>query len=69
MSQAEATKCVRQLTGNDDHRSLEHFVSDMQADRTERRLIIERLSAHMLFAKSPPWQIIEMQLDDLEAYL
>ena len=39
------------------------------ADRAERRLILERLSAHMLFAEEAPWQIIEMQLDDLEAYL
>jgi hypothetical protein len=69
MSQAEAAKFVRQLTGHDDHRSLEHFVADMQADRAERRLILERLSAHMLFAEEAPWQIIEMQLDDLEAYL
>jgi hypothetical protein len=69
MSQAEAAKFVRQLTGHDDHRSLEHFVADMQADRAERRLILERLSAHVLFAEEAPWQIIEMQLDDLEAYL
>ena len=51
MSQAEAAKFVRQLTGHDDHRSLEHFVADMQADRAERRLILERLSAHVLFAE------------------
>ena len=69
MSQAEAAKFVRQLTGHDDHRSLEHFVADMQADRAERRLILERLSAHVLFVEEAPWQIIEMQLDDLEAYL
>ena len=47
----------------------EDFVADMQADRAERRLIIERLSAHVLFAKQAPWQIIETQLDDLDAYL
>ena len=69
MSQAEAAALVRQLTGHDDHRSLEEFVADMQADRAERRLILERLSAHMLFAEQAPWQIIEIQLDDLDAYL
>ena len=69
MSQAEVAKFVRQLTGHDDDRSLEKFVADMQADKAERRSIIERLSAHMLFAEETPWQIIEMQLDDLEAYL
>ena len=69
MSQAEAARFVRQLTGHDDHRSLEHFVADMQANRAERHLILERLSVHMLFAEEAPWQIIEMQLDDLEAYL
>ena len=69
MSQAQAIKLVRQLTGHDDHRSIEDFVADMQADRAERSLILERLSGHMLFAKAAPWQIIEMQLNDLDAYL
>ncbi len=69
IGQAEAVTFVRQLTGHDDQRSLENFVADVQASRAERRLISERLLPHMLFSNETSWEIIEMQLDDLDAYL
>lgn len=69
MTQNDAASLVRRLTGHDDDRSMQQFVIDMQADRAARTQVIERLSAHMLFATDAPWQIIEITLDDLDAYL
>jgi len=69
MSQHDAAMLVRRLTGHDDTRSMAEFITAMQADRAARSQVIERLSAHMLFADDAPWQILEVAIDDLEAYL
>jgi hypothetical protein len=45
------------------------FIQDMQTDRAARNVIIEKLSSHMLFADDAPWQVIDMTLDDLDAFI
>lgn len=69
MSQRQASSLVRKLAGHDDARAMEDFVADMQASRSARMAVLERLSAHMLFAEEAPWQVIEMTLDDIDAYV
>jgi len=69
MSQHDAAMLVRRLTGHDDDRDMPRFIQDMQADRAARNVIIEKLSSHMLFADDAPWQVIDMTLDDLDAFI
>lgn len=69
MTQHQAAHYVRLLTGHDDSRSMEDFIADMQQDRAARDAILAILEQHALFAPSPPWQVLPMTLDDIDAYL
>lgn len=69
MTQHQAAQFVRELTGHDDSRSMPDFIADMQQDRGARDAILAILEQHALFAETPPWQVLPMTLDDIEAYL
>jgi len=69
LSQHEAATLVRQLTGHDDDRPMDVFIADMQGDRAARDAIIATLANHALFDDNPPWRIVPVSLDDVEAFL
>jgi hypothetical protein len=69
LDQHEAANLVRQLGGADDARPMPDFIADMQRDKPARDRIVARLARHALFAQDPPWQVIPVSIDDIDAYL
>ncbi|MBT6415523.1 hypothetical protein [Candidatus Puniceispirillum sp.] len=68
-TQAEAATFVRRLCQHNDARDHASFVADMRVDKLARDTIREVLSAHALFATNSPWSVIDIECDDLDAFL
>ncbi|ADE39369.1 hypothetical protein SAR116_1125 [Candidatus Puniceispirillum marinum IMCC1322] len=68
-TQAEATTFVRRLCQHNDDRDHAAFVTDMRNDKAARDTIREILSAHALFATNAPWTVIDIECDNLDAFL
>lgn len=68
-TQAEAATFVRRLCQHNDARDHASFVTDMRENKLARDAIREMLSAHALFATNSPWTIIDIECDDLDAFL
>ncbi len=69
MSQHQAAHFVRQITGHDDGRDMAQFIADMQSDRGARDMILNVLAEFRLTEQDPPWKIVPVTLDDIDAYL
>ena len=62
LNQVEANAKLRHLAGVDDGRSMRQFITEMQADKLARDMIIERLRPHAIHPYNPPWrqQVVSM---------
>ena len=69
MSQAEAAARVRQLTGCDDSRSHAEFIADIQREKSARDAVITGLQNYALFAETPPWQVLSVRVNGIDAFL
>ena len=69
LTQAEANAKLRELAMVDDDRSMIQFITEMQADKSARDAIIERLRPHAIQAHKPPWQVQAVNIDGVDAYL
>jgi len=69
LTQAEANAKLRELAMVDDDRSMIQFISEMQADKSARDAIIERLRPHAIQAYEPPWRVQAVNIDGADAYL
>ena len=69
LTQAEANAKLRELAMVDDDRSMRQFIAEMQADKSARDAIIERLRPHAIQAHNPPWQVQVVNIDGADAYL
>ena len=69
LTQAEANAKLRELAMVDDDRSMIQFISEMQADKSARDAIIERLRPHAIQAHKPPWRVQAVNIDGADAYL
>ena len=68
-SQKDAVGRVRQLAGCADYRSYAKFITDTQREKSVRDEVVFCLQNHALFHDSPPWQVVSVTVDGLEAYL
>jgi hypothetical protein len=69
LTQAEANAKLRELAMVDDDRSMIQFITEMQADKSARDAIIERLRPHAIHAHKPPWRVQAVNIDGVDAYL
>ena len=69
VSQAEAAARVRQLTGCDDSRSHAEFIADIQREKSARDAVIAGLKNYALFAETPPWQVLSVRVNGIDAFL
>ena len=69
VSQAEAAARVRQLTGCDDSRSHAEFITDIQREKSARDAVIAGLKNYALFAEMPPWQVLSVRVNGIDAFL
>ena len=69
LTQAEANAKLRELAMVDDDRSMIQFITEMQADKSAREAIIERLRPYAIQAHKPPWQVQVVNIDGVDAYL
>ena len=69
LTQADANAKLRELAMVDDDRSMIQFITEMQADKSARDAIIERLRPHTIQAHKPPWQVQAVNIDGADAYL
>ena len=69
LTQAEANAKLRELAMVDDERSMIQFITEMQADKSARDAIIERLRPHAIQAHKPPWRVQAVNIDGADAYL
>ena len=69
LTQAEANAKLRELAMVDDDRSMIQFVTEMQADKSARDEITERLRPHSIQPDNPPWQAQTVNIDGADAYL
>ncbi len=67
LTQAEANAKLRQLALVDDDRSMVQFITEMQADKAARHMIIGRLRPHAIQPHNPPWQVQVVNIDRANA--
>ncbi len=53
----------------DDNRSMKQFIVEMQADKSARDVVIERLRPHAIQPDNPPWHVQAVNIDGADAYL
>ena len=69
LTQAEAHAKLRQLAMVDDNRSMMQFIVEMQADKSARDAVNERLRPHAIQPDNPPWQVQAVNIDGADPYL
>ena len=69
LTQDEANAKIRQLAMIDDKRSMKQFIVEMQANKSQRETVIERLRPHAIQPHNPPWQVQAVDIDGADAYL
>jgi len=69
LDQHQAATRLRQLAGVDDGRSMEQFIGDMQADKSARDAVIERLRRYAIQPQNPPWHLQTVTINGIDAYL
>ena len=69
LTQAEAHVKLRQLAMVDDNRSMMEFIAEMQADKSARDAVNERLRPYAIQPDNPPWQVRAVNIDGADAYL
>ena len=69
LTQAEAHSKLRQLAMVDDKRSMMEFIVEMQANKSARDAVNERLRPHAIQPDNPPWQVRAVNIDGADAYL
>ena len=69
LSQDQAATKLRQLAKVDDDRTMPQFVAEMQADKSARDAIIDRLRPFAIQPQNPPWQLQSVHIDGIDAYL
>ncbi len=69
LTQVEVNAKLRQLAFVDDNRSMKQFIIEMQADKSARDEITERLRPHSIQPDNPPWQAQTVNIDGADAYL
>jgi hypothetical protein len=69
LSQDQAATKLRQLAKVDDNRTMSQFITEMQADKSARDAIIDRLRPFAIQPQNPPWQLQSVHIDGIDAYL
>jgi hypothetical protein len=48
---------------------MSQFIAEMQADKSARDAIIDRLRPFAIQPQNPPWQLQSVHIDGIDAYL